>query len=779
MRSLIDRHGHLVLGLLLCLVLFFAAWIPRLDINANTDAFLEEESESVATYYETRGEWGTDEFAVVCVTADDWFTPAGIARLREIETDLAAVDFVGHTMSLLDVPLLQQQPESKPSLLRLFSLTKSLGAADANLELAAKEHASHKLTLGNLISHDGKSVNVLAFLDWSEMAGKPESEINVRRTKLVEGARRVAKKWNAQLDEPVRLSGIPIIQITLFENMRHDLIVFGIASLLLFTLAFFVVYRQPRFVLIPIVCCLLPPITMIGAMAFFRIPIGFVTSNMPVLLFVLVLPYTVYFIERYRERRGRHPEEDGLSSTLAALRAIVVPCLFSVTTSMAGLLALASSKIIPIQEFGETMTIGMALGFVVVFVFIATVSRRLPGLSFDGKADGETKRPIWIVRLFQNISLRRPLWVLALSVLTLVAAVIGVLRISAESKFTSYFWPGSEVYQGLEYIDQKMGGTTWIEIILRSEEDGYFNSDEGIQALALAESYFAGVEETGNILSLVSLRDEMRKTFKPEWFPNMTDSTLLQSINFFAGDLVSQTTSKDFKTSRITVRMKETAPSLNRNAILSGLRAHLAQNEAAFTGLDVQITGVFPVYAEMLDQLIGGQKESIRFVAVAVYLMLLILFRSPILALIVLIPQALPVTVVLGVIGFCGIPLDLVTVMIGSIAIGVGIDAAIQYTMRFRSELDRTGDHREALKAAHATIGRAIWIATSIIISGFAILLLSDFFPSVWFGLFTALAMLISQLATLTVLPSLFLVTGYPRRRDQVEVGQAVSTPSA
>ena len=147
----------------------------------------------------------------------------------------------------------------------------------------------------------------------------------------------------------------------------------------------------------------------------------------------------------------------------------------------------------------------------------------------------------------------------------------------------------------------------------------------------------------------------------------------------------------------------------------------------------------------------------------AVYLILLVLFRSPVLSLLVLLSQALPVTVLLGVMGWTGIPLDLVTVMIASIAIGVGIDAAIQYTMRFRRELSATGDREDALRRSHATIGRAIWIATSIIIAGFAILVLSDFFPSVWFGLFTALAMLISQLATLTMLPALFLLTGYPR----------------
>ncbi len=683
-------------------------------------------------------------------------------------------------MSLLDVPLLRQQPDEKPSLLRLFSLTKSLGDRDTDLQLAAEEHNDHELTVGNLISHDGKSVNVLAFLDWSDLTQQGHDEANRRRTALVKGVLQVAEKWNRQLDEPVRLSGIPIIQITLYKNMRHDLIVFGLASLALFTLSFFLVYRHPRLVMLPIICCLLPPVVVLGGMGWLGIPIGFVTSNMPVLLFVLVLPYTVYFIESYRERRMQQPEEKGLASTLEALKAILVPCLFSVSTTLAGLMALAASKIIPIQDFGKTMTSGMIVGFVIVFLTLALISRRLPGLTFTPRSPskGETLPTLGIVRLFRNWSLKRAPWVLGVSLAVLVIAVLGVRQISAESKFTSYFWPSSDVNQGLEYIDQKMGGTTWLEIILRSDEEAFFRSDEGLQAQELAEAYFDDIPETGNILSLVSLRNEMRKTFKSAWFPNISDSALLQAVNFMAADLVKQTTSQDFKTTRITVRMKETADSLNRSAILAGLREHLAAHDEVFGDLKVQITGVFPVYTEMLEQLITGQRDSIRFVAIAVYLMLLILFRSPVLALIVLIPQALPVTVVLGVIGYAGIPLDLVTVMIGSIAIGVGIDAAIQYTMRFRKELERCGDHRAALTAAHGTIGRAIWIATTIIISGFGILVLSDFFPSVWFGLFTALAMLISQLATLTVLPALFLLTGYPKIRPQSSEGQASSTPS-
>ena len=305
----------------------------------------------------------------------------------------------------------------------------------------------------------------------------------------------------------------------------------------------------------------------------------------------------------------------------------------------------------------------------------------------------------------------------------------------------------------------RSGGTTWIEIILTSEEEGYFSRKQGLEAIELAESYFDTVPETGNILSLTKVRNEMRKTVRRDWFPIVPDSMLLKLGRIASPELIGQTANSNFTVGRSTIRMKETAPTLNRKRILDGLDRHLASHPEVFEKLNVQVTGVFPVYSQMLETLIEGQRWSAITVPLAVFLMLIVLFRSPLMALIVLIPQALPATVLLGVMGWVGIPLDLVTVMIASIAIGVGIDASIQYTMRFRSEMAANGgDVREAIRSSHATVGRAIWIATTIIVAGFGILVLSEFFPSVWFGLFTALAMLISQLATLTVLPSLFLL---------------------
>jgi predicted RND superfamily exporter protein len=343
----------------------------------------------------------------------------------------------------------------------------------------------------------------------------------------------------------------------------------------------------------------------------------------------------------------------------------------------------------------------------------------------------------------------------------LAVSIAGTFRLTAENKFTSYFWPSSDVYQGLEFIDQNLGGTSTLEIYLRSGKVGYFKSAEGIAAVTAVERYFHPVPEVGSLRSLPALIREARKTFRPEWFPSMQDGALLSLVQGMAPELFQDIMSPDGRTASLQVRFKETAPTLNRRQIIEGLEAHLASLKgSSLSGLEVETTGIFVLYANMLNSLIDSQRDTLGFVVGSIYLMLLLLFRKFRLALVVLVPQALPAVTMLGVMGWGGIPLDLVTVMIAAIALGVGVDSAIQYTMRYREEIALDGDPRAALSRTHATVGRAIWVATSIIVLGFAVLVTSDFFPSVWFGLLTGLAMLMSQFSALLTLPSLFLWLG-------------------
>ena len=740
----------------------------KLGIEFQTTTLLDQKDPELKIYeelHETRT-WSQNEFAVVCASGVDWTSEEGATLLRALVTDLEAGPEVGGTMSLLNIPLLRQNPDQKPNVLALAGAGMKYvgGRVPINHESARTELLDHELATGSLISKDGRSTNVLVYLRVPEPGAPGTATTQARWQQLVDGLRTVRTQWEGRLPERLRLAGVPLVYTYIMERVAHDLQVFGIAAAVLFSLGLLVIYRKIRYVILPLVTSLLPVVAILGYMAIAGIPFTVITSNLPLLLFVIALPYTIYLIERYLERRHLHPQEDGGESIVRAAQSIWLPCVFSTLTTMAGFAAFTTSGIVPVKMFGILMAAGALLSLLLVFLFLPSALqpwRPVPPPSPSSSAATGTGGFGRLSAGFARLALARPRTIIALSTLMLAVSIAGTFRLTAENKFTSYFWPSSDVYQGLEFIDQNLGGTSTLEIYLRSGKVGHFKSAEGIAAVAAVEQYFHAVPEVGSLRSLPALIREARKTFRPEWFPSMQDGALLSLVQGMAPELFQDIMSPDGRTASLQVRFKETAPTLNRRQIIEGLEAHLGSlKDSSLQGLEIETTGIFVLYANMLNSLIDSQRDTLGFVVGSIYLMLLLLFRKFRLALVVLVPQALPAVTMLGVMGWGGIPLDLVTVMIAAIALGVGVDSAIQYTMRYREEIALDGDARAALSRTHATVGRAIWVATSIIVLGFAVLVTSDFFPSVWFGLLTGLAMLMSQFSALLTLPSLFLWLG-------------------
>lgn len=740
----------------------------KLGIEFQTTTLLDQKDPELKIYeelHETKT-WSQNEFAVVCASGVDWTSEEGATLLRALVTDLEAGPEVGGTMSLLNIPLLRQNPDQKPNVLALAGAGMKYigGTAPINHESARTELLDHELATGSLISKDGRSTNVLVYLRVPEPGAPGIATTQARWQQLVDGLRTVRTQWEGRLPERLRLAGVPLVYTYIMERVAHDLQVFGIAAAVLFSLGLLVIYRKIRYVILPLVTSLLPVVAILGYMAIAGVPFTVITSNLPLLLFVIALPYTIYLIERYLERRHLHPQEDGGEAIVRAAQSIWLPCVFSTLTTMAGFAAFTTSGIVPVKMFGILMAAGALLSLLLVFLFLPSALqpwRPVPPPSPSSSAATGTGGFGRLSAGFAQLALTRPRTIIALSTLVLAVSIAGTFRLTAENKFTSYFWPSSDVYQGLEFIDQNLGGTSTLEIYLRSGKVGHFKSAEGIASVAAVEQYFHAVPEVGSLRSLPALIREARKTFRPEWFPSMQDGALLSLVQGMAPELFQDIMSPDGRTASLQVRFKETAPTLNRRQIIEGLEAHLASlKDSSLQGLEIETTGIFVLYANMLNSLIDSQRDTLGFVVGSIYLMLLLLFRKFRLALVVLVPQALPAVTMLGVMGWGGIPLDLVTVMIAAIALGVGVDSAIQYTMRYREEIALDGDPRAALSRTHATVGRAIWVATSIIVLGFAVLVTSDFFPSVWFGLLTGLAMLMSQFSALLTLPSLFLWLG-------------------
>ncbi|HZE99595.1 MAG TPA: MMPL family transporter [Planctomycetota bacterium] len=777
-----------------------AAWaglrLPDFAVEAGTDVLLDQADPDLAYYNQTRADWGSDEYVIVCChRKEGWFTPGSLALLAGFVRDIQRQPYCRNVLTIGGVPLLRNKP---PGLfpVPVFLIDKE-GGLDPKIDLdkARAELVEHTQARGNLLSADAKDLSLLVYLEVPEDANAIEAERNrlmgsprspeidrklreievpfqasvveqgARRGLLVAGLRKLAAAWRPKLDEPVRLSGLPIINIVLREHIKADIVTFGVVALSVFTLTFLAIYRRPRWVALPILSCILPVALMLGLMIAMGRKTTVITSNMPVLLFVLTLPYAVYYIERYLERRAAHPDEDAAFTATRAPMEIWSPCLFSVLATMVGTAAHIPSGIIPVRTFGVMMTIGMGLSLAVIMLFLpATV---LPLKAVGGAGASPDREPRGPLKALLGLVLGAPKAVMIFSLAVLAVSVWGTTKIKVETKFIDYFRAKSEIYQGLDYIDNRMGGTTPFEVLLKSSVPGFFKTPDGLAALDTVGQFIAGIPETGNVRSLKTLVDEARKAFtKPDGKVTVKDAQILGLVAGMAKDQVREFCNADFTVSRVMIRMRETAPSLNRNRILGQLRDYLAlKKDSDLKLVEARPTGVFLLYANMLNTLIRSTKETFVLAVLGIWLMLVILFRSPIMATLVLLPQVLPVLLVLGVMGFFGVALDMVTVIIASVAMGVGIDAAIQYAVRFKAEFAKDGDLRAAIRRSHATIGRAILIATSIVFTGFSMLCFSQFVPTIYFGLFTALAILMGLFASLTTLPASFILLNYPRKK--------------
>ncbi|NUN50161.1 MAG: MMPL family transporter [Candidatus Brocadiae bacterium] len=816
--------------------------LPRFSVEAGTDVLLNEDDADLAYYNQSRADWGSDEYLLVCVhRPGGWITAEGIVVYNDLTNALRELPHVRSITALTTVPLLRNQP-ARFGIPSPVTLADAKGRLDPKVDVARarEELLQHTQASGSLVSVDGKDACVLVYLDVNEdierleplrnrLLAKPgdaaaeaeleriapayaaaRAELNRRRRAMVDAVRVLKAAWDPKLEAPIRVSGLPFINIVLTEHVRSDMVTFGVIALAVFTLTYVLIYRRLRWVLLPVLTCALPVAVMIGVMAALDRKVTVVTSNAPVLLFVLMLPYTVYYIERYRERRSRFPGEAARETATRTPVEIWSPCLFSALATMAGTLAHTPSGINPVRTFGWMLTFGVAVGLAVIMLLLPSVIVPLPPVT-GGPAPGAPAAARGPLRWLEQLCLRAPRGVVVFSLAILAVSIWGTTRINVETKFIDYFWPRSPIHEGLGYVDERMGGTTPFEVILTSDRPGHFRTPEGLRAIDAVSRFFETVPETGSLRSFRTLVAEAGKAVP------MKEPQVVAALVTLASRKLEYTcdgcgrkrmdTMKDglakapaigderkakcdtcgrgatwrlsrvesgaidefcnwnFTSTRIILRMKETAPTLNRDRILRSLREHLdGLKDGELKGIEARPTGIFLLYSNMLNSLIAATQETFVLAVGSIFLMLCFLFRSALLSLLVLLPQILPVFLVLGTMGFAGVALDMVTVIIASVAMGVGIDAAIQYTVRFRRELEATGgDIRAAVSRSHATIGRAIFVATSIVFTGFAMLMFSNFRPTFYFGMFTGLAILMGLFASLSTLPSLFVMLNFPR----------------
>ena len=796
---LVDKSKFFIFIIIL-LSLVSILGLPKFQLDASSDTLLLDNDPDLKVYRENSRKYGSSDFLVIAFTPDkDIFSNETVSLLKKLESNLKNIDGIQNVLSLLDVPLLSY---SEQSINELADNLVTLSTENVDLVKAKKEFEINEVYRGLLISEDLKTIAFQMTLepndqfqnlisdryDLLDSKNTLDNEIfskNLENLDLkIDNQKKINLSNEAILINDIRnisnlykdkgeifLGGGAMIAHDTIKMIQQDLFTFGVAVFFMFVLILSLIFRQFRWVVIPLTSAGLSALFTTGLISWLGWKVTVVSANFIALLMIIGISLTVHLVVRYREITSKFNDlshDEALKKTLSQM---FLPCLYTALTTMVAFASLIISDIRPIIDFGLLMVLSISIAFIVSFVFFGSLSSLMGKNLKDTQIDYSSGFTTWINSLvvrFKNI-------ILLISLLAFIFAFIGINKLSVENKFIDYFKPSTEIYKGLSLIDKKLGGTAPLDIIIsapkedinleddfddfddfgiETDEYGYWFNSQNLGRLEEIHDYLEGRPEIGKVLS-VSSATKLAEFVKGEKLDDL-ELALLRKVlpEDINNQLLSSYISDDDNQVRLSARVIESLDGLNRKNLIEEVKKDLVNN-FELSEDQFYLSGISVIYNNLLQSLFQSLIGSLLIVFSAIFLMFIILFRSFYMALIAMIPNLLSAASVLGIIGWSGIPIDIMTVTVAAISIGIGVDNTIHYVHRFLKEYEQEQNYDLAIKNSHSTIGRAMFYTSLTIVLGFMILVSSNFNPSVFFGIFTSFSMVVAILAALMLLPVL------------------------
>ena len=811
------KNPFIAIVLVLSILGVFSYNIQYFELDASSDTLLLEDDEDLRYYRNIKARYGDDEFLVVTISPKgDLFAEKNIDLLIDLKTELSQLEQIESVVSILDVPLLKSPPKS---LGEIAESAPTFLSPETDRELAKIELTTSNLYQNLIISEDAKTTAMLlnirlntqleSLIDQRDVLRAKRLDSNLSATELDELSQLTSEVKKLRKDErnetalmvadvrkildqykssaEIFLGGAPMITVDMIDYIQNDIEVFGLLILIFLVIALLVIFKNPQWMIISMICCVIGLLIMTGVLGYMSWPVTVVSANFVALLLIFSLSITVHLTVRYRELVKLHPGNDHSSLIMMTMRDKFEPCLFTTITTMVGFGSLLIAGIRPVIDFGWMMLISMGVIFILVFNLFPALLSLFSKIDHDEKKD----KTRMLTNGFANLVIRKPFQIIAFFTIMLAISVFGITKLTAENQFIKAFKEDTEIFQGLTVIDSELGGTTPLDIIIEADPDFFIDNDdeqmfeddffdemffeEGedyeydiggdsywynsyrLKTIESVHDYLESLNEAGKVISFDTTMDVLETLNDGDEIDTFFLSVLYKKVPDDVKEaLFNPYLSEDGNQLRISFRVYESYPDLQRGELLKKIKRDLT-NELGLKDSQVKLTGLLVLYNNVLESLITSQILTIGFVFAAIMVMFLLLFRSIKFAIIAVIPSIIASSSVLGLMGLMNIPLDIMTITIAAICIGIGVDHSIHYVHRFREEMIDNTDQSLAIKKAHNSTGQAIYFTSVIIILGFSILAFSNFIPTIYFGLFTAFAMLLALFANLTLLPVLLM----------------------
>ena len=810
-RSVVLNHPVFTILLLLMVFGFFVSHAKDFKLDASADALLLENDEDLKIFRDLNDRYATKDFLFVTFTPhQDLFADSSLHIIASLRDELKQLELTDSVTTLLDVPLVKQIEGSLSEVTSNYWTLESDGVDKAK---AKAELIASPIFKELIISLDGNTTalqvnlkgddtfrallhqrNALLLKQEEDSITSDESlqlediieeyqarkiDINKKDHQNILNVRAIMQKY--EQFGMLHLGGVTMISDDMVTFIKNDLVVFGVGVFVFLVAMLSIIFRKARWVALPLLSCAYAGMLMIGLLGLVGWSVTVISSNFISLMLIITMSMNIHLVVRYRQLRKDLPDLNQKDLVMEMAGKMVWPCFYTALTTIMAFSSLVVSGIKPVIDFGWMMTIGLTVTFTTTFLLFPA----LLVLMKKPEAEQDKVGNFQIMPALSALTVNHGNKILLLSVVLFVVSIYGVSKLEVENSFIDYFSKDTEIYRGLKLIDDKLGGTTSLDIILKFEEEveevfeddideeedfdfdfgggaeedpaDYWFTPDKVDEVKIIHDYLEGLPAVGKVLSLASLIRVGEDVNQGEFDAFELAIVYKRMPVELKASMIDPYISIDNNEARINLRILDSLENLRRKELLEQIHSDLT-SKLGFSEDRIAISGLLVLYNNMLQSLFKSQILTLGVVMVGIALMLLVLFRSVSLAIIGIIPNILASAIILGLMGLLKIPLDMMTITIAAITIGIAVDNSIHYIYRFREEFARNQDYVETLHYCHANIGKAIFYNAITIIIGFSILVLSNFIPTIYFGVLTAFAMLVALLAALTLLPKLILI---------------------
>ncbi|MDC0445878.1 MMPL family transporter [Candidatus Pelagibacter sp.] len=778
------KNPKSIFAILIIVILSFGYYSKDFRLDASSETLLIEGDPDLTYLKEVSERYGSKEFLILTYTPNEGMvTDNSINNLLSLKYKIQSLNWVHSVITLLDVPLLSNSDTPLQERLENFKTLKDEGV---NKNRGFKEILNSPVFRNFVISENGNTSGII---------------VNIKKNKKLENFENLSKSEKEALKDIIKkqshenileirqviqsygdvgkiyLGGIPMIADDMMTFIKSDIIVFGLGVLLFIIATLWFVFRKLIWIIVPISSCLFSVVIMMGLLGILGWKVTVISSNFIALMLILTMAMNIHISTRFLQLRKDFPARNNFEIISITTNKMFWPILYTVFTTVFAFLSLIFSGIKPIIDFGWMMTFGLITSFIITFTLLPTLLNFAPTKNIGIMKEQDSK----ITNFLGLLSLNSKNTIFGVTSFIIILSIVGISKLEVENSFINYFSKNTEIYKGMKLIDEELGGTTPLEVILKfpiaknketideddefedwdsdqdENDEKYWFTKDKIDKIASVHNYLDSLPQVGKVLSFSSIIEVATQLNNNKPLGTLEMGVLYSKIpKSIKTEIIDPYLSIENNEARISLRIIDSQENLKRNDLINKINFDL-KNKIGLKENEYKLAGVLILFNNLLQSLFKSQILTLGLVMIGIFSMFIILFRNIKLSLIGVVPNFIAAFFILGIIGLLNIPLDMMTITIAAITIGIAVDNSIHYIYRFKEEFSKIKDYSKTLKKCHSTVGVAILNTSITIVFGFSILVFSKFIPTIYFGVFTGIAMLLAMISVLTLLPVLIL----------------------